>query len=84
MKLISVIGGIVMTLVHFITVVLTDNGDSMTPLLERHPFAWTFFWIEIFPHTEMSSLYLAFIFNTVIYSVALYFLLRWAINEKKL
>ena len=78
--LLALASGVLITPVIFLIVVLTDTGDSMLPLLERHPFAWVFFWPELVLHLfsikdSLTSLWLAFVFNVFIYSLMAYLIL---------
>lgn len=43
----SVAAGILIPIIIFVVVFLTDSGDSMLPLVERHPFAWVLFWPDL-------------------------------------
>ena len=72
----SVAAGIFIPIIIFIVVFLTDSGDSMLPLVERHPFAWVLFWPEIIWGRLLDSD--AALIATALTNVALYGSLAFA------
>ncbi len=75
----SVADGILIPIIISILVSLTDSGDSMLPLVERHPSAWVLFWPEIIWGRLLDSD--AALIATALTNVALYtsliFTLPW-------
>lgn len=81
----SFLAGIFITIIILIIVFFTDTGDSERSIVERHPFAYIFFWPDfIFKHIlspEPAAL-ATLLFNVILYSALTYALLRWRAKTK--
>jgi hypothetical protein len=77
----SVAGGILITFAIFVAVFLTDSGDSMLPVVERHPFAWVLFWPDLFWDRALYSNNV--LTATILTNVALYTFLTYAALSRR-
>jgi hypothetical protein len=83
-KIISLIVGILMNPILLVIIFLVDSPTSNVwlhgkPLLERTPFAYTYFWSSVFlpgnPPAAEPAMLAAVITNTCLYFVLSYFIL---------
>ena len=83
----SLFFGILFVIALFGLVFVTDSGDSMLPLLQRHPFAWVLFWpmplIERVFRIE-DALWETLALNVIIYSALIYIALSARERRKHL
>jgi hypothetical protein len=83
----SIAGGILIPAFLGFVLLLTDTGDSMRPLLERHPSAYILvwplmFWKHVLPSEK--ALLATAASHFIIYSLLTYQLVRWYENLKPL
>lgn len=79
--------GIVFVIVLFAIVFFTDSGDSMLPLLERHPFAWVLFWPMPLLNRAFGiedPLWETLALNVIIYSLIIYIVLSRRAKQRHL
>ena len=83
----SVAGGILIPILLFILIALTDRGESESPLVERHPFAWALLWPgPLWNHVldPESAAVAAVVTNVALYAVLTFAALKWRENRKNL
>ena len=90
--IIAILLGLLMNPILIALVFVVDSPTSNEwlhgkPLLERTPFAYTYFWSSVFlpgnPPNLKAAFLLAVISNTILYASLIYILLNYLVSRRK-